>query len=80
MERDQKQPAERRVQPILTEQQIEEIAERAAEKAVVKLQNQIYQSVGKGMIGLVVAKLHWIIGALAAGYFAVGVHNGWIKI
>lgn len=53
---------ERRKMP-LSEEQIESIAERAAEKAMEKLTGHIYQEVGKG----VVSKLFWLIGASAVG-------------
>ena len=47
----------------LSEEQIEAIAERAAEKAMEKLTGHIYQEVGKG----VVSKLFYIVGASAIG-------------
>ena len=53
---------ERRKSPILSEEQIE-IAERAAEKAVEKMTNQIYLEVGKG----VVKKALYLLGALVVG-------------
>lgn len=54
---------ERRKAPVLTEEQIEEIAEKAAEKAIAKLTNQIYMEVGKG----VVKKALYLLGAFIVG-------------
>jgi hypothetical protein len=45
----------------LSEEQIEEIAERAATKAVAKITDQIYKDVGK----TVVQKFIWTVGAIA---------------
>lgn len=49
--------------PNLTEDQIEMIAEKAAEKAIEKLTSHVYQEVGKS----VVSKLFYIVGACALG-------------
>lgn len=49
----------------LTEEQIEIIAEKAAEKAIEKLTSHVYQEVGKSVI----SKLFYIIGACALGGF-----------
>lgn len=54
---------ERREQAHLSEKQIDDIAEKAAEKAIEKLTGDIYKSVGKS----VVSKMLWIIGACAVG-------------
>lgn len=51
--------------PNLTEDQIEQIAEKAAEKAIEKLTSHVYQEVGKS----VVSKLFYIIGACAIGLY-----------
>lgn len=53
---------ERRKMP-LSEEQIESIAERAAEKAMEKLTGHIYQEVGKSVI----SKLFYLVGACALG-------------
>jgi hypothetical protein len=45
----------------LTDEQIEDIAERAAEKAVAKLTGMMYQEIGK----TVATKFFWIIGTIA---------------
>lgn len=47
--------------PTLTEEQIELIAEKAAEKAIEKLTSHVYQEVGKSVI----SKLFYIVGASA---------------
>ena len=50
----------------LSEDQIDEIAEKAAAKAVAKMTGQLYQEVGK----TVVSKFFWFVGLLAVGIFA----------
>lgn len=60
---------ERRTQAHLSDEQIEDIAEKAAEKAIEKLTGDVYKAVGKG----VVSKLLWIVGACAIGFWL------WIK-
>lgn len=49
----------------LTEEQIEEIAERAAERAMQKLTDHMYKQVGKS----VVSKLFWIVGVISVGLY-----------
>ena len=51
--------------PNLTEEQIEQIAEKAAEKAIEKLTSHVYQEVGRS----VVSKLFYIAGACVIGGF-----------
>jgi len=51
--------------PNLTEEQIEQIAEKAAEKAIEKLTSHVYQEVGKS----VVSKIFYLVGACAIGLF-----------
>jgi hypothetical protein len=51
--------------PNLTEEQIEQIAEKAAEKAIEKLTSHVYQEVGKS----VVSKILYLVGACAIGLF-----------
>ena len=48
---------------ILTEEQLDRIAEKAADKAVAKITNQVYQQIGKS----VVTKMTWLLGACAVG-------------
>ena len=55
-----------RIQPImLTHDQIEEIASRAADKAIDRITQHVYQQVGRSVIN----KLMWIIGSLAVGTY-----------
>ena len=49
----------------LNEKQIEEIAEKAAQKAIEKLTSHIYQEVGKSII----SKLFYIVGACSLGVY-----------
>lgn len=58
------QGPERRRMP-LSEEQIESIAEKAADKAVKKLTDQIYRDVGRGVL----AKLTWLVGAAVIGVY-----------
>lgn len=59
----------------LTDEQIERIAERAAEKAVAKLTDHVYREVGKSVI----SKFVWIVGALAVAAFIYAKAQGWVK-
>ena len=69
-------PVERRKQSVqLTDEQIEEIAEKAAEKAVENMTNQIYLEVGKG----VVKKALYLIGAFIVGAGIWAKAKGWIS-
>lgn len=54
----------------LTEDDIDEIAEKAAEKAVQKMTSHIYQEVGKGLV----ARLLWLAGAVLVG-LAMWLHS-----
>lgn len=56
----------------LTEEQIEEIAERAAKKAVEQITAATYQQIGKG----VVSKAFWIIGVVAVAAFFWAARHG----
>ena len=57
---------ERRHDTHLTEDQIDAIATRAAEKAVKKMTDDAFKAVGK----TVVEKMFWIVGVLAVGMLA----------
>lgn len=46
--------SERRHVPQLTEEQIDEIAERAAEKAIEKMTTSVYRQIGKSIVEKVV--------------------------
>ena len=52
---------ERRTRQPLTDEQIEHIAQRAAELAVQKMTTDIYANVGKS----VVQKVFWMVGVIA---------------
>ena len=60
---------ERRSRLHITDEQIEDIAEKAAEKAIEKLTGDVYKAVGKS----VVSKFLWIVGASAVGVWI------WVK-
>jgi hypothetical protein len=62
------------VQVVLTDDQLDQIAERAAEKAVAKMTGQAYQAIGQG----VVKKGLYIIGVAAVLFYGWAVTNGWI--
>ena len=49
----------------MTDQEIEEIAERAAEKAIAKITDHLYQQVGR----TVTEKFVWLIGLVTVGAF-----------
>lgn len=53
---------ERRKTPALSDEQIEHIAQRAAELAVAKMTTEIYASVGKSIIH----KIFWGVGLVAS--------------
>lgn len=66
---------DRRAPPEISEDMIEKIAERAAEKAMEKMENVIYQRVGRTFID----KTLYLIGAILVGlaYFLEG--KGYFK-
>lgn len=59
----------------LTEAQIEEIAERAANKSVAKLTDQVYREVGKNVL----QKFTYVVGAIAVALFLWLQSKGLIK-
>lgn len=59
----------------LTDKQIDKIAERAADRAVAKITDQVYREVGKGVL----SKFVWIVGALATAAFLWAYSKGLIK-
>lgn len=61
--------------PNLTEQQMDEIAERAALKAVEKITQHTYQAVGKSIVN----KFFYIIGMCAVGLYYYLQQKGYIK-
>jgi hypothetical protein len=66
---------ERRVTISLSDEEIELIAEKAAEKAVAKMTATVYQEVGKGVIN----KIFWIIGVSAVGVYVFLQNKGVLK-
>lgn len=59
----------------LTDAQIEEIAEKAAAKAVAKMTAMVYQEVGRNVIG----KLLWVVGVAAVAVYGFLSAKGLIK-
>lgn len=59
----------------LTDAQIDEIAEKAADKAVAKMTTIIYQEVGKGVVN----KLLWVIGVIAVAVYSFLTAKGIVK-
>jgi hypothetical protein len=58
----------------LSDEQVEEIAEKAAQKAIAKMTGLVYQEVGK----TVVRKFFWFVGLVAVGVLAgLKVASGW---
>lgn len=49
----------------LTDEEINSIAERAADRAVQKITSHIYQEIGKS----IVSKMIWIVGVCSVGLF-----------
>lgn len=66
---------DRRMTISLTDDEIELIAEKAAEKAVAKMTTMMYREVGKG----VVDKFFWIVGLSAVGIYVYLQQKGIIK-
>jgi hypothetical protein len=66
------QPQSPFIPATLTEDQIEEIAERAAERAMQKLTDHMYKQVGKS----VVSKFFWIVGVISVGLYLWLKHKG----
>lgn len=58
----------------LTDEQIEMIAEKAADKAVEKMTALVYQEVGKGVL----KKLFWLVGVLAIALYAFLREKGFV--
>jgi hypothetical protein len=58
----------------LTDDQIEQIATKAAEKAVSMMTNQLYQEVGKSVVN----KFLWVVGVAAVALAAWAKGKGWL--
>lgn len=65
---------ERRVQAHITDDQIEAIAEKAAERAVELMTQGVYKSIGKS----VVEKFFYIVGVLSLALWLWAKKNGWV--
>lgn len=50
--------------PYLTAEDIEKVAERAADKAVKKITDQVYLEVGRSVVN----KFLWAVGAITVGF------------
>ena len=59
----------------LTEEEIEEIAEKAATKALAKMETHLYTMVGKSVLN----KLFYAVGMFSAALYFYLHSNGWIK-
>lgn len=66
---------DRRTQTHISDKQIEEIAEKAAEKAIAMMTSGVYQSIGKS----VVDKFLYITGALALAVWIWAKNKGYIS-
>lgn len=66
---------ERRQHVELSDEQIEAIAERAAEKAIEKMTTEAYATIGRGVVN----KLMWMIGVITVGTFIWASSKGLIK-
>lgn len=60
----------------ISEDQMDEIAEKAAEKAVAKLEDRMYREIGRGVL----KKLSWMVGIAAVSLFIWAQKNGWLKL
>lgn len=63
---------ERRRHPVISEELIEEIAEKAANKALEKMETNLYQAVGKTFINKVVQFIGAIVIALGVFLYQKG--------
>lgn len=66
---------ERRKELQLSDEHIEQIAERAATKAMAKLTDEVYRSVGKGVVN----KLFLVVGVLATAVYFWAQSKGLLK-
>lgn len=68
------QPHNRRA-PFISDEQMELIADKAAEKAVRKLTDNAYKSIGKS----VTEKFFYIVGVLSLAVYFWAQSKGWVK-
>ncbi len=61
--------------PLLGEAELEALAERAADKAIVKMTALVYQEVGKSVL----SKLAYVVGILVISLYAWAHAKGYIK-
>jgi hypothetical protein len=66
---------DRRVTISLTDEEIDLIAEKAAEKAVAKMTTMVYREVGQTII----QKFFWIVGLSSVGVYVYLQQKGYIK-
>lgn len=65
---------DRRVHTNISDEQIEVVAEKAAEKAIQLMTSGVYKSIGKS----VVDKFLWLVGALSLGAWLWAKKNGYV--
>lgn len=61
--------------PLLVDGAMEELAEKAADRAIAKLTATVYQEVGRSVIN----KMFYITGALALGVYLWAKGQGYVK-
>lgn len=66
---------DRRRAPVLTDEQIEHIAQKAADMAVQKVTQEVYAAVGKTLV----EKLFWVVGVCAVSLFLWLASKGIVK-
>jgi len=66
---------DRRMSITLTDEEIDLIAEKAAEKAVAKMTSMVYREVGR----TIVQRFFWIVGLSAIGVYIYLQQKGFIK-
>lgn len=63
----------------LTEEQMEVIAEKAANKAVDKMKKLIYQDIGETIVLKLIKPVCYLIGVIAVGVGMYLYTKGWLK-
>lgn len=67
---------DRRKSHNLTDDQLEQIAARAAEIAIERMTSEVYQTVGK----TVITKLAYSVGVACVGFTLFAASKGWVKL